>query len=107
MIVRPSGQKPWRFKYRFNDKEQQLSVGTYPITGLKDARAKRDDAKRLLVEGIDPSADKKRKAIAAAIQANNTFGAVAREFLDKLDKEGGANAPPVCEAGRTQAHGMG
>lgn len=95
MIVRPSGQKLWRFKYRFNDKEQQLTVGTYPITGLKEARAKRDNAKRLLAEGIDPSADKKRKAVAAAIQANNTFGAVAREFLDKLDKEGGAKPTKV------------
>jgi integrase len=95
MIVRPSGQKLWRIKYRFNDKEQQLTVGTYPIVGLKDARAKRDEAKRLLSEGTDPSADKKRKAIAAAIQANNTFGAVAREFLDKLDKEGGAKPTKV------------
>lgn len=95
IIVRPSGQKLWRFKYRFNDKEQQLTVGTYPIVGLKEARAKRDDAKRLLVDGIDPGADKKRKAVAAAIQANNTFSAVAREFLDKLDKEGGAKSTKI------------
>jgi integrase len=95
MIVRPSGQKLWRFKYRFNDKEQQLSIGTYPIVGLKGARTKRDEAKRLVIDGIDPSADKKRKAIAAAIQANNTFKMVAQELCEKLEREGVAKATKI------------
>jgi integrase len=88
MIVKPSGGKLWRLKYRFNGTEGQLSIGIYPTVGLKEAREKRDRAKKLLAQGIDPSADKKRKAVAASIAADNTFKSLADEFLDKMQREG-------------------
>jgi integrase len=91
-IVRPSGGKLWRFKYRFQDKEQQLSLGTYPEVSLKTARAGRDAARRLLAEGVDPSAERKREAVAAAINAGNTFFVVAEEMISKREREGRATA---------------
>ncbi len=53
--VAPSGGKWWRLKYRFAEKEKRLSLGVYPEVSLKQARLKRDDARRLLASGIDPS----------------------------------------------------
>lgn len=91
-IVRPSGGKLWRFKYRYQGKEQQLSLGTYPEVSLKAAREGRDAARKLLAEGIDPSAKKKRDAVAAAISAGNTFHVVAEELIAKREREGRASA---------------
>lgn len=91
-IVRPSGGKLWRFKYRFQHKEQQLSLGTYPEVSLKAAREGRDAARRLLAEGLDPGAERKREAAVAAIAASNTFLAVAEELILKREREGRALA---------------
>jgi integrase len=92
MIVRPSGGKLWRLKYRVGGKEQQLTIGTYPTVGLKEARAKRDEAKKLLSSGSNPGMEKKRKAAVAALEAANTFQAVAEEFIDKRECDGLAEA---------------
>jgi hypothetical protein len=51
MIVTPTGGKWWRFRYKFDDKEKLLSFGVYPDVGLKDARQRRDDARKLLGTG--------------------------------------------------------
>ena len=50
-----SGGKLWRFKYRFNGKEKRQALGTYPDTSLAKAREKRDEARRLLADGVDPA----------------------------------------------------
>ncbi len=65
LSVTPAGGKHWRFKYRFGGKEKLLSLGAYPDVSLARAREKRDDARRLLADGIDPSA--RRKAEKAAL----------------------------------------
>ncbi len=52
LMVTSSGGKWWRFRYMFNDKEKLLSLGVYPDVGLKEARQKRDDARKLLAEGM-------------------------------------------------------
>lgn len=59
--VTPSGGKWWRFKYRFGRKEKCLSLGTYPLTSLEDARRSRDAAKELLARNIDPSEIRKQE----------------------------------------------
>ena len=84
--VSPAGGKLWRMAYRFEGKQKTLSLGAYPAIGLKEAREARDNAKALLVRGIDPSAEKRRvKAAAetvAKIQAT-TFEVVGREWFEK------------------------
>jgi len=92
LIVRPTGGRLWRLKYRFAGKEQQLTIGTYPEVGLKEARERRDAARKVIAEGRDPSAEKKRAAVVAAISAGNTFKVVAEEFIAKRQREGMADA---------------
>ena len=88
VLVSPSGGKLWRLKYRHLGKEQLLSLGRYPDVGLKDARDRRDQARKLIASGANPAFEKKRAAIAASVGAANTFKAVADEFIDKRAREG-------------------
>lgn len=88
LIVRPSGGKLWRLKYRYLAKEQQLSIGRYPDVGLKEARERRDEARKIIAGGGNPAFEKKRAAVAASISAANTFSAVAGELIDKREREG-------------------
>lgn len=81
--VAPSGGKWWRFKYRFEGKEKRLSLGVYPDVGLKDAREKHAEARKLLAAGVDPSANKKASKAAQGERAANSFEIVAREWFDK------------------------
>jgi len=94
-IVRPTGGKLWRFKYRYQGKEQQLSLGTYPEVSLKVARKRLEEARQMLAEGKDPSVEKKRAKLAEAISAGNTFKAVAQEYVEKQGREGRAEATLV------------
>lgn len=87
LFVRTSGAKLWRFRYMFHGREGQLSLGAYPLVTLKDARAKRDDARRLLDKGVDPGQEKKRLEYLDHLAANSTFGSISQEFLDKIDAE--------------------
>ncbi len=89
LLVTPTGGKLWRFKYRRPDtrKENLLSLGTYPDVSLKRAREKRDEARKLLADGIDPGAKRKAEAAAGA----ETFEAVAREWYAKHEPRWGKN----------------
>lgn len=79
--VRPNGGKWWRLRYRYAGKQKLLALGTYPDVTLKEARQKRDKARQLLTDGIDPSAHKKQQKREAKIAAANSFESVAREFI--------------------------
>jgi len=79
--VAPSGGKWWRYKYRFEDKENRLSLGTYPDTSLKEARLKHSQARKLLANGVDPSENRKAKKRASLDSSENSFEVVAREWL--------------------------
>ncbi len=83
--VQPGGSKLWRLKYRFDDKEKLLSFGPYPLTTIAEARGKRDQAKKLLAAGRDPSVQKMLDRIAATTASRNTFGLVAKEYLASLE----------------------
>ena len=61
LLVTPNGGKLWRWKYRFKGSEKLLSCGTYPVITLAAARDAQIEARRQLAEGLDPSAEKKRK----------------------------------------------
>lgn len=79
--VRPSGARIWRYRYRLSGKEQLFTVGQYPDLSLKDARAERDEAAKLVRRGIHPLADRERIEAEKRLQAANTFETVAREWI--------------------------
>lgn len=81
--VSPAGGKWWRLKYRFAGKEKRLSLGVYPEVGLKEARDRREEAKRLLGEGVDPSVERKVQKVATVERTANSFEVVAREWHAK------------------------
>lgn len=70
-------------KFRFEGKAKRLSLGVYPDAPLKDARDRRDTARKLLPDGIDPSENRKAQKLARADSAANSFEIVAREWLSK------------------------
>lgn len=80
LLVTPAGQRWWRLKYRFGGKEKLLSLGTYPEVSLKDARERRDEARKLLASTIDPGAKRKAEKVARAEAGANTFEVIAREW---------------------------
>jgi hypothetical protein len=90
--VTPQGSKLWRLAYRFDGKQKLLSFGSYPAISLQDARVKRDNAKRLLAAGTDPSHHARMEKIERQIAGSNSFDAVATEFLAKLEVVGKATA---------------
>jgi integrase len=81
--VSPTGGKWWRLKFRFDGKEKRLSLGVYPDVGLKDARERRDAARKLLANGVDPSENRKAQKTARADCIANSFEVVAREWFAK------------------------
>lgn len=83
LYVSPAGGKWWRLAYRFDGKQKQLSLGVYPDVGLKEARERRDAARALLANGVDPSENRKAAKAARAAQTENSFETVAREWYAK------------------------
>ena len=81
--ISPKGGKWWRLRYTFQGKENMLSLGVYPDVSLKDARERRDEARKLIANGIDPSAARKEEKADAAAEAL-TFGFVAREWYERF-----------------------
>ena len=55
LLIHPSGAKYWHISYRFAGKQNTLSLGVYPDVSLADARERRDDVRKLLADGINPS----------------------------------------------------
>jgi len=84
LLLKPNGAKWWRLDYRFAGKRKTLSMGVYPDVGLKAARDKRDEAKRLLADGIDPGEERKIQKAARTERAENSFEVVAREWFAKF-----------------------
>jgi len=83
LLVTPSGGKWWRLKYRFDGKDKLLSLGIYPDVGLKAARERRDEARKLVADGVDPSQARKAKKAAREDRAANSFEVIAREWYAK------------------------
>ena len=82
LLVATSGGKWWRLDYRFDGKRKTVSMGIYPETSLKEARDKRDQARKQIAQGIDPGEN--RKAMKAAQTADGeTFEVIAREWFAK------------------------
>ena len=76
--VSPEGGKRWRFRYRLNGKAKMISLGTYPLVTLKEARDRALEAKKDLEQDVDPAVKKK------VVQGGNTFQTVAKEWFDRF-----------------------
>ena len=90
LLITPAGGKLWRFKYRYGGKENQLSLGTYPLVSLAEARSKRDAFRSLVANGIVPSTQVKLER--AARQAEESRQLAATRFT--LDNEGALSFHP-------------
>lgn len=84
LLVSPTGGKLWRMDYRFDAKRKTVSFGAYPTISLADARQRREEAKRLLANGVDPSEMKKAQKAAKVELTENCFEVVAREWIIKF-----------------------
>lgn len=88
--VGTGGSKLWRLAYRFDGKQKLLALGSYPETSLSRAREKRQEAKGLLQDGIDPGAKAKADKEERRAMAEDTFSAIAEELLARGEREGRA-----------------
>jgi integrase len=86
LLVHPNGSKYFRLKYYFAKKEKLLALGVYPETSLKQAREKRDIARKQIADGIDPSEHRKATKAARVQDVENSFEIVAREWGSKKVK---------------------
>jgi integrase len=86
--VRPNGSKLWRLAYRYDGKQKLLALGAYPVTSLASARAKRQEAKTLLADGIDPLAHAKAEQETQRALKEHTFEKIADELIAKDEKDG-------------------
>jgi integrase len=84
LFVTPSGGKYWRFKYRFGGKEKKLAFGVYPEVSLAEAREKRDQARKMVANDVDPGVVKQAARNAIVQAAENSFQLVALEWYAKF-----------------------
>lgn len=92
--VQPNGGRFWHFAYRYLGRQKQLALGPYPEVSLADAREQRNDAKKLLRSGIDPSSLRKPE-VETQKPPGDTFKEIAIEYVEKLRREGRASATLV------------
>lgn len=91
VLVKPTGARLWRFKYRIGGKEKLLSIGPYPETSLAEARARRDAARSMVAKGEDPGEAKQAQKRKDQVQDSLAFAAQSREYLNKVRREGRAD----------------
>lgn len=81
--IMPNSARYWRMKYRFEGKEKRAAFGVYPEVTLKEAREKRDEARKLLAQGIDPTEHKRAVKASKAALTEHSFEVIAREWFAK------------------------
>lgn len=84
LLITTTGGRLWRFQYRFEGKQKLLALGAYPAVTLADARQRREDARKLLANGVDPGAVKKAQKESRDVANANSFEVVAREWYNKF-----------------------
>lgn len=85
--ISPAGGKWWRLRYRFEGKEKRISLGTYPEVSLKDARERREVARKLVANGVDPSLARQAQKASRKESLANSFEVVAREWFDRKEDD--------------------
>jgi len=83
LLVKPSGARLWRYRYRIRHTEKLLALGAYPHVGLQRARELHAEARALVARGVDPSAKRKADRLAMFADAGNTFELMARSWIEE------------------------
>lgn len=83
ILIHPNGRKYWQMRYRYLGRERLFSLGVYPEISLKEARDKRDHARKQISSGTDPLQERKIEKIQQHIDSENSFENVAREWFEK------------------------
>jgi integrase len=82
LLIKPTGGRLWRWKYRFGGAEKLMALGRYPEINLADARQRRDEARKLLANGTDPMAARMAEKHAVVVATEHTFQKVAERWLE-------------------------
>lgn len=98
LVVNPRGSKLWKMRYSYGGRERKLSFGRYPEISLRDARDKRDEARKVIAAGNDPSLLKRKAKLAAQFNFANTFEAVAEEYIESMMVRGSAAPATIAKA---------
>ncbi|MGO4799680.1 tyrosine-type recombinase/integrase [Pseudomonas sp. W22_MBD1_FP4] len=80
--VTARGGKIWRFRYYWAGVQKRMSLGSYPQISLKEARARRDEARALVAQGINPYEHRKQQRRAVRFAAEHTFEAVFNQWVE-------------------------
>lgn len=88
LLISPNGSKRWHLRYSFLGQKKKISFGPFPDVSLKSARAKRDEARAMVADGVDPLQQRREQKIEAKLASENTFAAVAREYIGKRADDG-------------------
>ena len=85
LLVQPTGARLFRFNYRRpgTGKRNTLALGMFPDVSLRKARDRRDQARKLLADGVDPSAQRQADKAAQRLAAADSFEVIAREFINR------------------------
>ncbi|MBY6127680.1 tyrosine-type recombinase/integrase [Qipengyuania aquimaris] len=86
--ISSNGSKRWHLRYSFRGEKKKISFGPFPDVSLKAARAKRDEARSLVADGIDPLQKRREQKLEAQLASTHTFAAVAREYIAKRANDG-------------------
>ena len=86
ILIATTGGKLWRYSYRFDGKQKTLALGSYPDTGLKEARERHAAARKILAAGVDPNENRKNETAAKKLSAANSFELVARQWWQSYMK---------------------
>lgn len=88
LLISPQGSKRWHLRYSFRGEKKKISFGPFPDVSLKAARAKRDEARALVAEGVDPLHQRREQKQQAKLASAQTFASVAREYIAKRVNDG-------------------
>ncbi|HCM5829491.1 integrase arm-type DNA-binding domain-containing protein [Klebsiella pneumoniae] len=94
LAVSVLGSRSWHFRYCWAGKQKRMSLGTYPEVSLREARVLRDQARALLVKGVNPKLDRKQKRQAVRLADEHTFKALFLQWVDyrRLELKEGRNS---------------
>ena len=85
--IKPSGKRFWRYRYRILGKENVFALGTYPETGLADARRDHEQARKLVGQGVHPSHNRQAEKQRQALEAENTFKVITEAWIEDVSKK--------------------